>query len=194
MQQDLNKNFCKVNFFYSKKPTADEEWIMKQLDDEKRYQQRINANRVENHSNSDESSLIQHDLIAEFRDADLPAEMILRAKKQKLEAAKGAKAAETTEIAFDRHSLHQEVNYMPIPKVEGEPFEYSPIELQWDGPKMKKISADCLKNIRAASDADRAGGYTEAIGCERALVDAFCDLFYGLEKKEPEEPIDADFE
>jgi len=51
-----------------------------------------------------------------------------------------------------------------------------------------------LKNIRAASNADRAGGYTEAIGCERALADAFSDLFYGLDKKEPQEQIDADFE
>jgi len=63
----------------------------------------------------------------------------------------------------------------------GQIYNYVPLIMEWCGPEpplMDDIYCDgYLKNIRAATEAEKAGGFREATACHRALQDAFSGLF-----------------
>ena len=74
-------------------------------------------------------------------------------------------------------------NFLPIPKQEELPlFKYTGPVFEYLGPSPPTNDALRTKkycaNIRAASSAECAGGYTEAMSCLRALQEAMAGLFY----------------
>nr|CAG4649615.1 EOG090X0BPM [Scapholeberis mucronata]SVE93830.1 EOG090X0BPM [Scapholeberis mucronata] len=74
-------------------------------------------------------------------------------------------------------------SFLPIPKQEDLPlYSYTATVFDYNGPTPPAIEMlgqlNYFANIRAASAAERAGGYTEALSCCRALQEAMGGLFY----------------
>lgn len=74
-------------------------------------------------------------------------------------------------------------SFLPIPKQEELPlFSYVAPVFDYNGPTPPAIETlgrlNYFANIRAASATERAGGYTEALSCCRALQEAMGGLFY----------------
>lgn len=74
-------------------------------------------------------------------------------------------------------------SFLPIPKQEDLPlFSYTAPVFEYNGPSPPAIEMlgrlNYFANIRAANAAERAGGYTEALSCCRALQEAMGGLFY----------------
>lgn len=75
-------------------------------------------------------------------------------------------------------------SFLPIPKQEELPlYSYTATVFDYNGPTPPAIETlgrlNYFANIRAANTAERAGGYTEALSCCRALQEAMGGLFYG---------------
>lgn len=72
--------------------------------------------------------------------------------------------------------------FEPIPKDESKPFVYKTRDLQLNGPKLptvrELISKGYLNNVRSVDESDRAGGFEPYYSCSRALLDAFCGLYF----------------
>ena len=74
-------------------------------------------------------------------------------------------------------------SFLPIPKQEELPlYNYTASVFDYNGPTPPAIETlgrlNYFANIRAANAAERAGGYTEALSCCRALQEAMGGLFY----------------
>ena len=74
-------------------------------------------------------------------------------------------------------------SFLPIPKQEDLPlYHYSATVFDYNGPSPPAIEVlgklNYFANIRAANATERAGGYTEALSCCRALQEAMGGLFY----------------
>nr|SVE75969.1 EOG090X0BPM [Daphnia hispanica] len=74
-------------------------------------------------------------------------------------------------------------SFLPIPKQEDLPlYRYTAPIFDYDGPPPPSIEMlgklNYFANIRAANITERAGGYTEAMSCCRALQEAMGGLFY----------------
>ncbi|XP_046440320.1 CDK-activating kinase assembly factor MAT1-like [Daphnia pulex] len=74
-------------------------------------------------------------------------------------------------------------SFLPIPKQQDLPlFHYSAPVFDYNGPSPPAIEVlgklKYFANIRAANATERAGGYTEALSCCRALQEAMGGLFY----------------
>ena len=74
-------------------------------------------------------------------------------------------------------------NFLPVPKQEDIPlYRYTAPVFDYNGPHPPTISSlakqNYFTNIRSANVAERAGGYTEALSCCRAIQEAFGGLFY----------------
>lgn len=67
------------------------------------------------------------------------------------------------------------------PIIEAPLFEYKAIKMEWYGPSPPESEAvernGYLNHIRAASESEKAGGYSESIACRRAIQEAFDCLF-----------------
>lgn len=73
--------------------------------------------------------------------------------------------------------------FLPVPKQEDVPlYRYTAPVFDYNGPTPPPLESlgqrNYFVNIRAASAAERAGGYTEALSCCRALQEAMGGLFY----------------
>lgn len=59
---------------------------------------------------------------------------------------------------------------------------YKTKDLQLNGPKLptikELISRNYLNNVRATDELERAGGFESHYSCSRALLDAFCGLYF----------------
>jgi len=197
------KDFRKENAHLIEKnktrKSKDEEWIAAQLAEEQSFKERIHNYHLQESENQEwgtergEKDATDQELIKELMKSDLPAELVVGNKRRKLEEAKREleeqeKLKKTVTLAavpklksaWD--SSGQNVIFAPGPEaVEGEPFVYESPRLETNGPDVPAIGElgklGYLKNIRSASVADNAAGYTEAIGCCRALTEAFCDMY-----------------
>lgn len=73
-------------------------------------------------------------------------------------------------------------NFLPVPKREDPLYTYTAPVFDYEGPQPPAIETlarlNYFANIRAAGPAERAGGYTEALSCCRALQEAMGGLFY----------------
>ncbi|RUS76877.1 hypothetical protein EGW08_015368 [Elysia chlorotica] len=123
------------------------------------------------------------DLIDDLMFSELSAQAIIsshrESAKQEEEELKAKSAATTFSTGI---KIGHQKNVVPMTRTEqGVLFRYFPLVLEWCGPEppsMDDIYSDgYLKNIRPASDAERAGGFREAIACHRALQEAFSGLF-----------------
>ena len=72
--------------------------------------------------------------------------------------------------------------FQPLPKDESKPYVYKPRDLQLNGPKLPTIkelvSKGYLNNVRGVDEQDRAGGFEHYYSCCRALMDAYCGLYF----------------
>ena len=72
--------------------------------------------------------------------------------------------------------------FKPSPEDESKPFVYKTRDLQLNGPKLPTIrelaSKGYLRNVRSADEQDRAGGFETYSSCCRALLDAYCGLYF----------------
>jgi len=72
--------------------------------------------------------------------------------------------------------------FKPIPKDESKPFVYKTRDLHLNGPKLptikELINKNYLNNVRAVDESERAGGFEAHYSCSRALLDAFCGLYF----------------
>ena len=130
-------------------------------------------------------------LIDELMFSDLDAKHIVAAHKKEQQAHKEEIAARPREkpTTFSSGiSLAQSNVFAPVPTKEsfGELYEYKPSEIEICGPEpptWEEITNNgYLVNIRAATAQDRAGGYETQIGCQRALQEAFCGLFFTMKE------------
>ncbi|XP_071163744.1 CDK-activating kinase assembly factor MAT1-like [Mytilus edulis] len=72
--------------------------------------------------------------------------------------------------------------FLPVPDEKIEIYKYSPIHVDLCGPELQEeeqlMSLGYMRNVRATSDSEKAGGFDTKFSCQRALQDAFCGLFY----------------
>jgi len=184
------------------KKSKDEEWIAAQLAEEQSFKERIQNYQLQESENAEwgneqnEKDATDQELIKELMKSDLPAELVVGNKRRKLEEAKReleekeklkkaagklAAAVPKSKTGWDS-SGQQNVIFAPVLEaLDGEPFVYESPQLETNGPDVPPIGElgklGYLKNIRSASVADLAAGYTEAIACCRALTEAFCDMY-----------------
>lgn len=80
---------------------------------------------------------------------------------------------------FGRQS---QTTFLPIPTEEGPLYVYKPPVFVTDGPKPPSceeiISMGYMKNIKAATEQEMAGGYMSHIACMRALQDTLAGLYH----------------
>nr|CAG4638680.1 EOG090X0BPM [Cyclestheria hislopi] len=132
-------------------------------------------------------------LIDELMFSDVDAKSILALHAQTLAAAAVTKEdakpqsvnnKPTTQFSSGiQIGLRGPQNFLPIPKQEELPlYKYKPSIFENLGPTPPSMdsleSKKYFVNIRAATVVERAGGYTEALSCYRALQEAMCGLFY----------------
>lgn len=72
--------------------------------------------------------------------------------------------------------------FLPVPKQPDVPlYRYTAPVFDYNGPTpppLASLNENYLRNIRSANAAERAGGYTHALSCCRALQEAMGGLFY----------------
>ena len=72
--------------------------------------------------------------------------------------------------------------FKTAPEDESKPFVYKTRDLQLNGPKLPTIkelvSKGYLRNVRAVDEQERAGGFENHYSCCRALLDAYCGLYF----------------
>ncbi|KAH9524439.1 CDK-activating kinase assembly factor MAT1 [Bulinus truncatus] len=113
---------------------------------------------------------------------DRPALDIISSHKQltQFEEVQAEKTAATTFSTGIKIGHRNEI--VPLIKLEpAQLYRYCPMVIDWCGPEPPSVDElytdGYLKNIRTVSDAERAGGFREALACHRALQDAFCGLY-----------------
>uniref|UniRef100_A0A2C9KT96 CDK-activating kinase assembly factor MAT1 n=1 Tax=Biomphalaria glabrata TaxID=6526 RepID=A0A2C9KT96_BIOGL len=110
---------------------------------------------------------------------DRPAHDIISSHKELTQheelEAKRATTAFSTGIKIGHRS-----DIVPLNKQEtAQLYRYCPLVIEWCGPEpptVDELYTDGY-NIRTISDAERAGGFREALACHRALQDAFSGLY-----------------
>ncbi|KAK6999992.1 CDK-activating kinase assembly factor MAT1 [Biomphalaria glabrata] len=112
---------------------------------------------------------------------DRPAHDIISSHKELAQheelEAKRATTAFSTGIKIGHRS-----DIVPLNKQEtAQLYRYCPLVIEWCGPEPPTVDElytdGYLRNIRTISDAERAGGFREALACHRALQDAFSGLY-----------------
>lgn len=137
-------------------------------------------------------------LIDELMFSDADAKSILEshvqataataAKEQQIQQQQAVKAAAAI-AASTRFSSGIQIglrgssnNFLPVPKRDDPLYTYKAPVFDYEGPPPPAIETlsrlNYFANIRAASLAEKAGGYTEALSCCRALQEGMGGLFY----------------
>jgi len=115
-------------------------------------------------------------LMDELRESNLPAEVLLDRERKKMiememmgkELAlrrKQEKLERREKATFDRRREVEQAYHHVVPSFE------------FNGPTPLEDMSGYLNQVREVSDAGVAGGYLKQIGCCRALLDAYQDLF-----------------
>ncbi|KAK3773599.1 hypothetical protein RRG08_022308 [Elysia crispata] len=123
------------------------------------------------------------DLIDDLMFSELSAQAIITSYRESAKQEEEEFKAKSAATAFSTGiKIGHQNNVVPMSRTEqGVMYRYCPLVMEWcgpDPPSMDDIYSDgYLKNIRLASDAEKAGGFREAIACHRALQEAFCGLF-----------------
>jgi len=183
--------------------SKDEEWIQKNLDEERREKERLgqkfNTDSTDADENKSKKTKFADDakaIIAELMTSDIDASQIVgrkryEAKKAKEEEKLKQAAIETKRDAQKFERIHHHLTTKRNEEIvslssqaalgEGEKYDYSPqiVELngRWLPPIEKLGDYGYLQHIKTASGWQNAGGYYESLGCYRALMEAHCDLF-----------------
>nr|CAG4646511.1 EOG090X0BPM [Macrothrix elegans] len=110
------------------------------------------------------------------------------ANKEQPKAASGAPAPAVTKSSQFSSGVQiglgrSQNTFLPIPKQQDLPlYSYTPLVFDYNGPTPPAIEMlgrmNYFANIRAATAAEKAGGYTQALSCCRALQEAMGGLFY----------------
>jgi len=91
----------------------------------------------------------------------------------------GAEVAAASRAAMGNSQKQIPLN---LPANEGTPYIYEPLDTFYDGPTPPNWDSvrdhGYYKHIRAAVEAEKAGGYVENIACLRVLQEAMCGLYF----------------
>lgn len=72
--------------------------------------------------------------------------------------------------------------FAPVPKDESIPYFYKPLELPVHGPRcptLEEVEPEgYLFHVRSLDASEKAGGFSAAYPCVRALQEAFCGLYF----------------
>ena len=159
------------------KNSRDEEVVKSQIEaegkeSEERRAQFANALKEEEQSKKKEKEALINDLISSSKSVD----EIVASHKPVKKPSLFFKAGESHVFKLNKEE------HVPLVIKETAPcYVYKPLEVENFGPKPPVAavlkSKGYLSNIRSAQVLERAGGYSEEIGCERALQEAFSALF-----------------
>lgn len=126
----------------------------------------------------------QNSLIDDLMFSDMSANEIIKSHRLQHEQQKEEETeTRTASTAFSTGvRIGHSSDNAPIVKMEqGQIYHYCPLIMEWCGPEPPSLddiySDGFLRNIRAATESERAGGFREATACHRALQDAFSGLF-----------------
>ena len=127
-------------------------------------------------------------LIDELMFSDLPANHILEAHKKEREIKEEAKQREKPTVFSSGIAVGQKSVFAPVVEQDIRAlYEYKASEIEIcgpDPPTWDQITEEgYIKNIRPASTGDLAGGYQTQIGCQRALQEALCGLFFNMKER-----------
>lgn len=170
------------------KVSQDEEYLTRLLEEEtlnaeQRLQETLEEERKEKNLKKKNKELLLDELMC----SDLPAHIILASHKEltqpitKDSQTSIPKAPTTMFSTGIKIGHHQE--FLPLPTKETAPlYVFEPIIIEMSGPSMFSdetlIKEGYLRHIRSATAMELGGGYRDIVGCQRALQDAFCGLYY----------------
>ncbi|XP_013399115.1 CDK-activating kinase assembly factor MAT1 [Lingula anatina] len=124
-------------------------------------------------------------LIDDLMFSDMPASMIIASHKEhtaitRAEESKNIPKQAATAFSTGIKVGHGHHNvFVPIPKVEGILYSYTPLVMDTCGPPVPDLEhTGYLANVPQASSTQQAGGFQAIYSCQRALQEALCGLFF----------------
>lgn len=185
-----NKEFIQKN---RTKMSKDEEYLETLIaEEEHELKSRKEMDLVLERNEKNIKKINKEALIDELMFSDLPASDIL-AGHQSLIHQKVNNVTKPLQTVFSSgvkwgFTKGDSTVLMPIPSDVGEEFLYTPLKLEVLGPQPPDeediLNKGYLRNIRGASDNDKAGGYDSKLACRRALTEAMNGLFLYPDPKE----------
>lgn len=134
-----------------------------------------------------EKEALIDELMFSYEDASSILSVYANKLEQVREEAKIVPAAKpvsqfSTGIQFTRGAGPS--GFLPVPKVdEGPMYEYVEPKMLCDGPPPPTpeeiVSKGYIRNVMTENLLERAGGYTSAFACQRAVLEALQGLFHG---------------
>ncbi|KAH3853824.1 CDK-activating kinase assembly factor MAT1-like [Dreissena polymorpha] len=176
------------------KLSKDEEYLAMLIEEEEREAQlRREQDRVRDMNEKNSRKKHKEELIDELMFSERPASAILAlhnaANTTDHSSAKGKQPFPKFSSGASWGFPTTDGTALPTLTDQGEPYIYTPCELQMLGPDPPSESdvqkKGFLKNVRSASDAERGGGYEARLACQRALMEAMCGLFLYQDTSEP---------
>uniref|UniRef100_A0A915JMC2 RING-type domain-containing protein n=1 Tax=Romanomermis culicivorax TaxID=13658 RepID=A0A915JMC2_ROMCU len=184
------------------KLSKDEEWINRMIEEEKQAAEKHGFQLADDQADrivdrTDPKSQFEQDaksVIAELMNSDTDASHIIGRKRYEAlklkeeadlkRAALGAKRSAEQAATLVRKKLRSVKTEEIVPLAfvsDGSPYVYVQPDLHINGPNLPNLedlfSSGYLKHIKTATNWQSAGGYFEGLGCRRALMEAFCDLY-----------------
>jgi len=118
-------------------------------------------------------------LIDDLMFGETDANQILEQHREKVSAEERSKAMFSTGLDMETGPGQ---NSQGASVTVDKPYVYQETEVDIMGPVLPDIGglgeAGYLQHIRSASEAERAGGYVESLGCYRALQEAMAGLYF----------------
>lgn len=173
-----------------RKRDEDQEWIEKNLQEERAMKDRVNSYYQLDTEDQKVSAVADSKaIIDELRQSDENAEAILdreRKKQIEIEMEEKEKAEDRKRRAKELHqsrkrAVADSMSFVTIQRQAGRSFFYQPLQLPINGPAVPTYdeleSLGYLHHIKKPSNHRVAGGFTAQTGCQRALLESRIDLF-----------------
>jgi len=165
-----------------RRPTVDDIWISKMLEDETNRSKRLREN--DGLEAKQKNIIDSKSIINELRDSDLPAEIVLdRKRKLQIEAEMAEKDLAERKKRDKQERLRQmkdRAAFGPL-RVSGEAYMHVPPVFELNGPRRlstEEITQNgYLQRICLSTPTATIGGLTPLIIAERMLMDARMELF-----------------
>lgn len=154
----------------------------KQQEEVRKQEVKIQEEEAKKKKIRDKEALID-ELMFSTGNAKSIVETFANSIQQQQEEAKKVPAEKVTKFSTGiRFGRQSEVSFLPVPIEEGPQYIYTPVTFITDGPK-PPLETDLdgkgyLNNVRAETEAERAGGFKAQIACLRALQEALSGLYH----------------
>jgi len=169
-----------------KKPSADDLWIKKMLDEEAERQKRVSLelNNENTQAKKKTAEDMTKEVVEELKNGSLPAEVIVdRRRKQQIEQEILSRDKEKEKKVIKLAHRKENVTFGSI-SASGHPYMHVLPKLHISGPPLPSLNEmetlGYLAHIPPTRKDKLAGGFTPGLGLTRYLFDARQDLFSGL--------------